>query len=111
MGQEFQLTYPKVDDVIKFIFLKGVGCKLSKRDLRRAYHQFWMDPGCVHFLCFAWLAWFWVFLGASRAQMGSLWPLTTEMGPLKEDVVICQFVTYFRTKKTSGRILEFKVSK
>jgi hypothetical protein len=37
LGQEVNLTYPRVDDFVDLIKKKGKGCFLFKRDLSRAY--------------------------------------------------------------------------
>ena len=39
LGQEVNLTYPRVDDFVDLIKKKGKGCFLFKRDLSRAYRQ------------------------------------------------------------------------
>ena len=45
LGQKISLTYPNVDDLVNIIKLKGRGCLLFKRDLRRFYRQVGIDIG------------------------------------------------------------------
>ena len=45
LGQQMNLTYPNVDDLVSLIKIKGQGCLLFKRDLRRFYRQIPVDPG------------------------------------------------------------------
>ncbi len=54
LGVEIKLTYPSVDNLAKLIGRRGRGCFLYKRDLRRAYRQFPVDPGDIHLLGFSW---------------------------------------------------------
>ena len=44
------LTFPRVDDLVDLIKLKGKGCHLFKRDLKRAYRQIPVDVRDVPFL-------------------------------------------------------------
>jgi ribonuclease HI len=53
-GEEIELSYPKVDDLAEQIKDIGLGCKLYKRDLKKAYRQIPIDPGDVHFLGYSW---------------------------------------------------------
>lgn len=53
-GTEINLKYPGVDELVEIIRNKGQGCLLFKRDLRRAYRQIFVDPGCVHLLGYHW---------------------------------------------------------
>ena len=48
------LTYPTVDDMVSVIKEKGRGCLLFKKDLKRAYRQFPVDPADIHLLGFHW---------------------------------------------------------
>jgi hypothetical protein len=52
LGAEFDLVYPTVDDIASLII--GSNCLLFKRDLKRAYRQFPIDPGDYHFLGYLW---------------------------------------------------------
>ena len=54
LGESIRLRYPSVDDLAKLVREKGRGCALFKRDLRRAYRQFPVDPGDVHLLGYRW---------------------------------------------------------
>ena len=51
-GSSIDLKYPSVDDLAKIVVKKGVGCKIFKRDLAKAYKQFFNCPGCIHLLGF-----------------------------------------------------------
>jgi len=54
MGEYFKLEYPKVDDLVELIRLKGKGCALFKCDLKRAYRQIPVCPGDYNLLGYAW---------------------------------------------------------
>lgn len=54
LGDSITVTYPTVDDFIKLIKQKGNGCKIFKRDLKRAYRQLNVDPGDIHLLGYKW---------------------------------------------------------
>jgi hypothetical protein len=54
LGELWQLTYPTVDSFAALVRDKGVGCLMFKRDLKRAYRQFAVDPGDIHLLAFFW---------------------------------------------------------
>lgn len=54
LGEDFNLVYPTVDDVAARILALGPGCLLFKRDLKRAYRQFPVDPGDYHLLGYSW---------------------------------------------------------
>ena len=54
LGESVNLIYPKVDDLVQQIKLKGPGCMLFKRDLKRAYKQMSVDPGDINMLGFTW---------------------------------------------------------
>lgn len=43
LGQKISLSYPNVDDLVNVIKVKGRGCLLFKRDLRRFYRQIGTD--------------------------------------------------------------------
>ena len=44
LGDDIFLTYPTVDNIASLIWSTGAGCLIYKRDLRRAYRQFPVDP-------------------------------------------------------------------
>ena len=54
MGNKTDLTFPKVDDLVELIKLKGRHCHLYKRDLKCAYRQILVDLSDVPLLgyCF-----------------------------------------------------------
>jgi len=54
LGEEFHLSYPTVDMIAERIAHYGKGCLLFKRDLKRAYRQFPVDPGDYHLLGYRW---------------------------------------------------------
>ena len=53
-GSEFQLSYPTVDSIAALVVQKGPGCLIYKRDLKRAYRQFRVDPYDFPLLGFKW---------------------------------------------------------
>ncbi|CAG2195533.1 unnamed protein product [Mytilus edulis] len=54
LGDEISVSYPTVDDFIMLIKSKGQGCRMFKRDLKRAYRQLVVDPGDIHLLGYKW---------------------------------------------------------
>ena len=54
LGSPIRVSYPTVDEVAQLILAKGKGCYLYKRDLKRAYRQFPVDPGDYHLLGYRW---------------------------------------------------------
>ena len=55
LGEPFTLKYPGVDNLVKLIKKKGVGCAIFKRDISSAYRQLLrVDPGDIHLLGFSW---------------------------------------------------------
>ena len=54
LGQQMNLSYPSVDNLVEIVKQKGQGCLLFKRDLRRFYRQIPVDPGDVHLLGYSW---------------------------------------------------------
>lgn len=54
LGESVSVNYPTVDELIKLIKHKGKGCKIFKRDLKRAYRQLNVDPGDIHLLGYNW---------------------------------------------------------
>ena len=49
-GDPVDLTYPIIDDIVDAVVSLGRGCLLYKRDLRKAYRQFPVDPQDYHLL-------------------------------------------------------------
>lgn len=54
LGENYELSYPSVDDLAKQIRTHGEGCMVYKRDLKRAFRQIPIDPGDLHFLGYFW---------------------------------------------------------
>ena len=54
LAQEFALVYPTVDLIADRVAALGRGCLLFKRDLRRAYRQFPVDPYDYPLLGYSW---------------------------------------------------------
>lgn len=54
LEQKVSLSYPSVDDLVEIIKKKGKGCLLFKKDLKRAYRQFPIDPGDWNLVGFEW---------------------------------------------------------
>ncbi|MES9881884.1 MAG: hypothetical protein ABW185_13480 [Sedimenticola sp.] len=48
LGQKVSLVYPKVDDIVDMIRVKGRHCLLFKKDLRKAFRQIYLCPGDYH---------------------------------------------------------------
>ena len=44
LGDQFKLRLPGIDRLVEFILAKGRNCLVFKKDLRRAYRQFPVDP-------------------------------------------------------------------
>ena len=44
LGDQFKLRLPGKDRLVEFILAKGRNCLVFKKDLRRAYRQFPVDP-------------------------------------------------------------------
>jgi hypothetical protein len=55
LGEKVRLEYPTVDHLVELIKLKGKGCALFKRDLKRAYRQIPVCPGDYNLLGYEWL--------------------------------------------------------
>ena len=53
-GDPVDLTYPIIDDIVDAVVSLGRGCLLDKRDLRKAYRQFPVDPHDYHLLGYTW---------------------------------------------------------
>lgn len=54
LGELFELTYPTIDAIVSAIVSLGRGCMLYKRDLRKAYRQFPVDPHDYYLLGYPW---------------------------------------------------------
>lgn len=54
LGDDILLTYPTVDNIASLIWSTGAGCLIYKRDLRRAYRQFPVDPMDYPLLGYCW---------------------------------------------------------
>ena len=52
LSKEFKLRLPGVDRLVSFVLQKGRGCKVFKRDLKRAYRQLAVDPKDIPLLGF-----------------------------------------------------------
>jgi len=53
-GEPCMLTYPSVDTIAELIQTTGSGCLIYKRDLKKAYRQFPIDPRDYPLLGFLW---------------------------------------------------------
>ena len=51
-GDDMTLKYPSVDNLAAIMVKKGKKCKIFKVDLKKAYRQLKMDPGCIHLVGF-----------------------------------------------------------
>ena len=54
LGEPSDLHFPTTDDIIEMIQRNGPGCLIYKRDLRRAYRQFPVDPADYKYLGYCW---------------------------------------------------------
>ena len=54
LGLPIDITYPTLDLIVEAIIDFGPGCLLYKRDLRKAYRQFPVDPQDYHLLGYCW---------------------------------------------------------
>jgi len=54
LGVSGKVSYPSVDDFVRLVQQKGQGSLLYKRDLSRAYRQFFLDPADIRFQGFHW---------------------------------------------------------
>ena len=52
LGEYYKLRLPRIDRLVEFILKKGRHCLVFKKDLRRAYRQFPIDPKDYHLLGF-----------------------------------------------------------
>ena len=61
LGELLQLSYPTIDAIVSEILSLGRGCMQYKRDLRKAYHQFPVDPHDYHLLDYTWNSQFYFY--------------------------------------------------
>ena len=54
LGELLELNYPTIYAIVSAIVSLGRGCMLYKRDLRKAYRQFPIDPHDNHLLGYTW---------------------------------------------------------
>jgi len=54
LDEDISLTYPTVDSICDLIEQCGPECLIYKRDLKRAYRQFPVDPFDYPLLCYQW---------------------------------------------------------
>lgn len=54
LGHQTDVVYPKVDDMVELVKIKGKGCLLFKKDLRRAYRQISICPSDYNLVAFSW---------------------------------------------------------
>lgn len=54
LGELLELTYPTIDAIVPAIVSLSWGYMLYKRDLRKAYRQFPVDPHDYHLLGYTW---------------------------------------------------------
>ena len=54
LDEAVSLSYPSVDNLADILQNFGPGCKIFKKDLKRAYRQFSVDPGDIHLTGYIW---------------------------------------------------------
>ena len=54
LGEAVTITYPTTDSLVQMILDCGPGCFIYKRDLKRAFRQFPVDPGDYPYLGYKW---------------------------------------------------------
>jgi len=54
LGEQVALSYPTVDSLATILKEKPPGSHIFKKDLKRAYRQFLLDPGDIHFCGYMW---------------------------------------------------------
>ena len=54
LDENVSVIFPKVDDLIELIKIKGQGCFLFKKDLRQAYRQISICPSNYNLVSFIW---------------------------------------------------------
>ena len=54
LGKKINICYPDVDDLVAIIKLKGQGCLMLKKDLKRSFRQIPLCPDDMHLVGFQW---------------------------------------------------------
>ncbi|RLF63524.1 MAG: hypothetical protein DRN30_06465, partial [Thermoplasmata archaeon] len=54
LGEQMPTTYPSIDELVEQVKVKGKGCHLFKKDLKKAYRQIPVDPVDVPLLGYKW---------------------------------------------------------
>jgi hypothetical protein len=54
LGESVNLFFPKIDDFVKLILIKGQGALMFKKDLSRAYRQIPICPSNYNLVSFSW---------------------------------------------------------
>ena len=54
LGQQVNLCYPTVDNLATILKEKGPGTHIFKKDLKKAYRQFKLDPGDINYCVYFW---------------------------------------------------------
>ena len=54
LGEQITTNYPSIDELVEAIKVKGMGCLIFKKDLKKAYRQIPVDPGDVPLLGYKW---------------------------------------------------------
>ena len=54
LGDPVELVYPTVDSLALKLKQMGKGCHIFKKDLKKAYRQFNVDPGDIHLTGYCW---------------------------------------------------------
>ena len=76
LGEPISLSYPTIDSIVDAVISLGPGCLLYKRDLKKAYRQFPVDPKDYHLLGYTWDNQFYFDRSLPCACVLRLWPLT-----------------------------------
>ena len=74
LNEPFKLPLPRIDRLTEFINLKGPGCLVFKKDLKRAYGQIPVDPHNYHLLVSQWMVSFIFTLPCLLVYAQLLWP-------------------------------------
>ena len=54
LGNSIDLSYPMVDSLAARLKVLGPGCYVGKKDLKKAYRQFLLDPRDIHLTGYCW---------------------------------------------------------
>ena len=76
LGNPISLSYPTIDWIVAAVISLGPGCLLYKRDLKKAYRQFPVDPKDYHLLGYTWDNQFYFDRSLPCTCVLWLWPLT-----------------------------------